>query len=1143
VRDQKDEADEYQLKQEELGEVRTRQVLMKLWSGKKQAEGHLDTVNARKRELEGLGEEAELARELSDGKRELAQHSKDLGAAERDHLGKFKVMSNTASRLEETQAKVRGLHKRSADLNKALKSVQNENRSQQENSRGLQTQIADADRARASLQAELEALAAKGFHLDDDKLAEYNRLRTEVAGLNAGDIAEESILGQEARSKELQVSRLQTQIANIVAEERSSGTMLAEHEKRIELLRGAVKSSKEGIAAAKAEREGFSKAVEEGSKKAEALEKDLEVVKAKLADSGEQRSRSKREERLDAAIDSMQRIFTGVHGKLHNLCKPIQRKYEQAIAVTAGKHMNAVVVENAAVAQECIRYLKDQRAGTCVFLPLSTLEYKPVPERLRQYAPRYKMCIDLLECEDKYKPAVGYAVGAAMVCETLAEAQELAFTHNERVKVVTITGAVIGKSGAMTGGAVERAGENKFAEKELEQLKTRRVEVEEALADCRRSIPTRQQMVDLEIRIKSMQTRLTFSEADLKVTESKRREIETNDRLKAGVVKDLEKEIAEASKAMTTLSTKLAALRAKIADTEKTVFGAFSESIGVDNIREYERRYLRSHSDLVKKRDAASDHVAALRAQLEYQQKRDFSAAEARLSSQITEAQDLATELEGEVGALLVQEEKCRNATRVANEKVLSLRERVAADSKSIKALQVRVSEQLEARSTKATQLAKEEILLERCKKELRELMMEAQMDEIFLPTQRAEPDSDAGTDAGSSASVTQSQSNGIGLRITMTEAPSQSQSQQQSAASSSSSSSSSSSRRGAVDGSEIVTYTAMVDLSATEKKMRGLGAAALAELKADLAAQVVSLSAEVAEMRPNMHAGDRLDSVSAKLKEIESELDGARDRARAFGAQFENCRNERIQLFETCFKHVSQALEVIYRDLTKSSKHPMGGTAFLTLDDQNEPFSGGTRYTAMPPMKRFRDMEQLSGGEKTMAALALLFSIHSFRQAPFFVLDEVDAALDNVNVKKICNYIRQRSQEFQCIVISLKDALFEHADSLVGVAKDVGEMSSKVFTLDLTAFDNLSLSSDRDRSTTVDDSTTSAVDITTASAKAGGGGGGIRRASSSSSSSKGGAVRASPAASVLSTASSATQVRASPTGGAKQGKRKHSGA
>ncbi|KAG7149252.1 Structural maintenance of chromosomes protein 1 like [Verticillium longisporum] len=63
-----------------------------------------------------------------------------------------------------------------------------------------------------------------------------------------------------------------------------------------------------------------------------------------------------------------------------------------------------------------------------------------------------------------------------------------------------------------------------------------------------------------------------------------------------------------------------------------------------------------------------------------------------------------------------------------------------------------------------------------------------------------------------------------------------------------------------------------------------------------------------------------------------------------------------------------------------------------------------------MPPLKRFRDMDLLSGGEKTMAALALLFAIHSYQPSPFFVLDEVDAALDNANVDKIKKYIREHA-------------------------------------------------------------------------------------------------------------------------------------
>merc|ERR1712032_916039 len=143
------------------------------------------------------------------------------------------------------------------------------------------------------------------------------------------------------------------------------------------------------------------------------------------------------------------------------------------------------------------------------------------------------------------------------------------------------------------------------------------------------------------------------------------------------------------------------------------------------------------------------------------------------------------------------------------------------------------------------------------------------------------------------------------------------------------------------------------------------------------------------------------------------------------------------------------------YTDMTKSSKHPLGGNAYLSLDDTDEPYNGGLKFNAMPPMKRFRDMEQLSGGEKTVAALSLLFAIHSYHPAPFFVMDEVDDALDNVNLRKVCNYISQRSQtDFQCIVISLKDMFYERSDSLVGICRDVGSNASATLTLDLVKFD-----------------------------------------------------------------------------------------
>ena len=107
--------------------------------------------------------------------------------------------------------------------------------------------------------------------------------------------------------------------------------------------------------------------------------------------------------------------------------------------------------------------------------------------------------------------------------------------------------------------------------------------------------------------------------------------------------------------------------------------------------------------------------------------------------------------------------------------------------------------------------------------------------------------------------------------------------------------------------------------------------------------------------------------------------------------------------------------------------------------------------------------MSQLSGGEKTVAALALLFAIHSYHPAriiflfimfiAFFVMDEIDAALDNVNVMKVSNYIKQNSVNFQCIVISLKDSFFYKANSLIGVFKDKDLTTSGVLTLNLDDF------------------------------------------------------------------------------------------
>jgi structural maintenance of chromosome 1 len=200
------------------------------------------------------------------------------------------------------------------------------------------------------------------------------------------------------------------------------------------------------------------------------------------------------------------------------------------------------------------------------------------------------------------------------------------------------------------------------------------------------------------------------------------------------------------------------------------------------------------------------------------------------------------------------------------------------------------------------------------------------------------------------------------------------------------------------------------------------------------------------------MRAVERLDVVEERLKATDKEFDEARQAAKKSRDEFMAIKEKRFAAFNKAFQHITDQITHVYRDLTRSATFPLGGQAYLDIEDSDAPYLSGIKYHAMPPLKRFRDMEHLSGGEKTMAALALLFAVHSYQPSPFFVLDEVDAALDNANVEKIKNYIREHAGPgMQFIVISLKTGLFQGSESLVGVFRDQEANSSKTLTLDVS--------------------------------------------------------------------------------------------
>ena len=157
--------------------------------------------------------------------------------------------------------------------------------------------------------------------------------------------------------------------------------MTGEYSDRVNKLRKAIADGSAEMQVLRQQRQQTQTDLNNSQRELDSIASELEEVSTKLRDAGDDRRRSKQEEKLNGAIETMKRIFPGVLGKLEDLCKPIQRRYALAVSVTAGKHMDAIVVESRQVAQECIGYLKDQRIGTCAFLPLDNLLTAPIPSR------------------------------------------------------------------------------------------------------------------------------------------------------------------------------------------------------------------------------------------------------------------------------------------------------------------------------------------------------------------------------------------------------------------------------------------------------------------------------------------------------------------------------------------------------------------------------------------------------------------------------------------------------------------------------------------------------------------------------------------------------------------------------------------
>ncbi len=131
------------------------------------------------------------------------------------------------------------------------------------------------------------------------------------------------------------------------------------------------------------------------------------------------------------------------------------------------------------------------------------------------------------------------------------------------------------------------------------------------------------------------------------------------------------------------------------------------------------------------------------------------------------------------------------------------------------------------------------------------------------------------------------------------------------------------------------------------------------------------------------------------------------------------------------------------------------GGEALLRLDAQDDKLEAGVEIEVKCPGKKMQSLELLSGGERALTCIAFIFALLGLRPAPFCLLDEIDASLDETNLLRLTNYLIKMSDKMQFIVITHRQATITAGENIYGVTMPEKGISS-VLTLNLEEAENL---------------------------------------------------------------------------------------
>ncbi|KAF8899368.1 hypothetical protein BD779DRAFT_1607830 [Infundibulicybe gibba] len=740
--------------------------------------------------------------------------------------------------------------------------------------------------------------------------------------------------------------------------------------------------------------------VQEWKTKASSSRHKVEEAKASQADNRSQ----------NRVLDSLTRLknagrISGFHGRLGSL-GTIPDKYDVAISTACGS-LHHMVVDKVDQGQACIEYLRSQNVGRASFMVLEKITQTHGMEKIAtpENVPRL---FDLIKPkEPRFAPAFYKAIGNTLVAENMDQANRIAFGQ-KRWRVVTLTGQLIDIAGTMSGGGSQpiRGGmSSKLAADAVrpEVLREYEQDSEEA---TRRLEAAMQELHTAEAELDRLQKsgpeiEMAVHKLGLDIENGKKRIAEAEKRvrdLKAASkpnaqdvarISTLDAEIASSTEELEALHAKSGKIEQAIKDLEKKILdigGArlLTQKSKVDGIK----LHINIANDEITKAEVAKAKAEKDSARLEtviegYQTSiKEVDADLKELEGQLKELDTYVAELRGKVEAAQAAAENSKE------------------DLENLKAELDEKDEKIQGFRQKEMALKQSISDTEKESKENGQIMEHWQTKHDSLTLEEIDDDDD------DEAEEEDGDENKQG------DAPEQDEPGP-------------SKRKN--DRDHTPSYELHVYSAEELSKFKKRELSATVEL---LDEQLKNAKPDLSVLKEYKKRKEEFDNRVHDLERVTKQRDDQKQK-------YDGLRKQRLDEFMAGFNLISLKLKEMYQMIT------LGGNAELELVDSLDPFSEGIIFSVMPPKKSWKNISNLSGGEKTLSSLALVFALHVFKPTPLYFMDEIDAALDFRNVSIVANYIKDRTKNAQFIIISLRNDMFELSHRLIGIYKTANATQS----------------------------------------------------------------------------------------------------